>query len=156
MPGWSSSARALCSNPFKATLGVWPSRGSSTSPAMSPKTRRSCVTGAELALRLDDVGAASKQHEVYGLTRVPLGPFRVPFPGNLLFLKRVPGIKRWGPYAELSARQWEAILAELERVGARMTVGITAGWVELDGRVVPFPQKFCDAAAAIRRGVERG
>ena len=114
------------------------------------------MTGAELALRLDDVGAASKQHEVYGLTRVPLGPLRVPFPGNLLFLKRVPGIKRWGPYAELSARQWEAILAELERVGARMTVGITAGWVELDGRVVPFPQRFCDAAAAIRRGVERG
>ena len=27
-----------------------------------------------MALRLDDVGAASKQHEVYGITRIPFGP----------------------------------------------------------------------------------
>jgi hypothetical protein len=37
-----------------------------------------------------------------------------------------------------------------------MTVGVTAGWVETDGRIVPFPRKFPDAAVAIRRGVDRG
>jgi peptidoglycan/xylan/chitin deacetylase (PgdA/CDA1 family) len=47
-------------------------------------------------------------------------------------------------------------LTELETAGARMTVGVTAGWVETDGLIVPFPRKFPDAAAAIRRGVDRG
>lgn len=112
--------------------------------------------GGGVALRLDDVGAASKRHEVYGVTRLPLGRWSLPFPGNFLFLKYMPPIKRWGPYPELTAAQWEAILAELEATGARMTVGVTAGWVEGDGRIVPFPVKFPDAAAVIRRGVDRG
>lgn len=106
-----------------------------------------------LALRLDDVGAASKQHEVYGLTRIPVGRWVLPFPGNFLFLKYLPPVKRWGPYRELSAAEWESILADLEATGSRMTVGITAGWVEADGRVVPFPRKFPAAAAAIREGL---
>jgi hypothetical protein len=108
------------------------------------------------ALRLDDVGAASKQHEVYGVTRIKLGPLALPFPGNFLFLKYLPPVKRWGPYRELTAAEWECVLVELEARGARMTVGVTAGWVETDGRIVPFPRKFPDAAAAIRRGVDRG
>ncbi|HEX9124863.1 MAG TPA: hypothetical protein VF948_00580, partial [Methylomirabilota bacterium] len=91
------------------------------------------------ALRLDDVGAASKQHEVYGVTRIELGPLALPFPGNFLFLKYLPPVKRWGPYRELTAPEWERVLAELESRGARMTVGVTAGWVETDGRIVPFP-----------------
>ncbi len=111
---------------------------------------------APTALRMDDVGAASKRFEVYGLTRLPLGPLRLAFPGNFLFLKYLPPIKRWGPYPELTAGQWEEILAALEVAGARMTVGITAGWVEADGSVVPFPKKFPGAAAVIRRGAERG
>jgi hypothetical protein len=37
-----------------------------------------------------------------------------------------------------------------------MTVAVTAGWVERDGRVVPFPIKFPDAAAALRDGARRG
>lgn len=114
------------------------------------------MSGGGIALRLDDVGAASKQHEVYGLTRIPVGPWALPFPGNFLFLKYLPPIKRWGPYRELSATEWEAILVMLEAGSARMTVGITAGWVEADGSVVPFPQKFPDAAAVIRDGVRRG
>lgn len=113
------------------------------------------MDGRSVALRLDDVGAASKQHEVYGLTRIPLGSWAVPFPGNFLFLKYLPPIKQWGPYRELSAAEWEAILSFLDAAGSRMTVGITAGWVEGDGRVVPFPRKFPGAAAVIREGVRR-
>ena len=108
------------------------------------------------ALRLDDVGAASKQHEVYGVTRIKLGPLALPFPGNFLFLKYLPPVKRWGPYRELCAEEWERMLTALEGARAGMTVGVTAGWVESDGRIVPFPRKFPDAAAVIRRGVERG
>src|SRR5439155_1184047 len=108
------------------------------------------------ALRLDDVGAASKQHEVYGLTRIRLGSRALPFPGNFLFLKYLPPIKRWGPYRELSAREWEGMLVALEAAGARMTAAITAGWVGADGGVTPFPRKFPDAAGVIREGVRRG
>lgn len=111
---------------------------------------------AARALRLDDVGAASKRHEVYGVTRIRIGTRALPFPGNFLFLKYLPPVKRWGPYRELTAAEWEGILGALEAAGARMSVGVTAGWVEADGRVVPFPLKFPESAAVIRRGVERG
>ncbi|PYN01442.1 MAG: hypothetical protein DME07_13810 [Candidatus Rokuibacteriota bacterium] len=111
---------------------------------------------SSVALRLDDVGAASKQHEVYGLTRIRLGSRALPFPGNFLFLKYLPPIKRWGPYRELSAREWEGMLVALEAAGARMTAAITAGWVGADGGVTPFPRKFPDAAGVIREGVRRG
>jgi peptidoglycan/xylan/chitin deacetylase (PgdA/CDA1 family) len=108
------------------------------------------------ALRLDDVGAASKQHEVYGATRIEIGPLAIPFPGNFLFFKYIPPAKRWGPYRELDAEEWERSLATLEAAGTRMTVGVTAGWVEREGTIVPFPRKFPETAAVIRRGVERG
>jgi peptidoglycan/xylan/chitin deacetylase (PgdA/CDA1 family) len=112
--------------------------------------------GDVVALRLDDVGAASKQHEVYGITRIQVGPLALPFPGNLLFLKYLPPIKRWGPYPELTAAQWEEILATLAGAGARLTVAVTAGWVERDGRIVPFPIKFPAAARVLREGLDRG
>lgn len=114
------------------------------------------MSGSGVALRVDDIGASSKVHEVYGLTRIRMGIVTLPFPGNFLFLKYLPPIKRWGPYRELSAAEWDAILALLEAECARMTVGITAGWVEANGRVVPFPLKFPVAAAVIREGADRG
>ena len=109
-----------------------------------------------VALRLDDVGASSKRFEVYGRTRLPFGGWQLPFPGNFLFLKYLPPIKRWGPYGELTAQAWEQILLLLEATGARMTVAITAGWVERDGRVVPYPRKFPDAAALLSQAVRQG
>ena len=113
------------------------------------------MSGTAVALRLDDVGAASKAWEVYGVTRLPLGRWSLPFPGNLLFLKYVPPIKRWAPYRELGARDWDAILAALQAARARLTVAVTAGWVERDGRVTPYPKKFSDAASALRAGVQQ-
>jgi hypothetical protein len=114
------------------------------------------MPGTAVALRLDDVGAASKAHEVYGLTRLRLGGWSLPFPGNALFLKYLPPIKRWAPYRELGAADWETITAALQAASARMTVAVTAGWVERDGRVVPYPQKFPAAARALRDAEQRG
>jgi peptidoglycan/xylan/chitin deacetylase (PgdA/CDA1 family) len=111
---------------------------------------------AVLALRLDDVGAASKRHEVYGRTRIPLGPVALPFPGNFLFLKYLAPIKRWGPYPELGPGHWEAILDDLGAARARLTVAVTAGWVEDDARIVPFPVKFPDQARLLRAGHRAG
>jgi hypothetical protein len=111
---------------------------------------------AAIALRMDDVGAASKRHEVHGLTRLRVGGLPLPFPGNFLFLKYLPGIKRWGPYRELGPRDFEAILERLADTGSRLTVAITAGWVEDDGAIVPYPLKFPDSSRLIREGVARG
>ena len=83
------------------------------------------MTGVAVALRLDDVGAASKRHEVYGLTRVRVGRLAVPFPGNFLFLKYLPPIKRWGPYRELSASEWTAMLGE--PMNRAFVVGVQVG-----------------------------
>jgi peptidoglycan/xylan/chitin deacetylase (PgdA/CDA1 family) len=112
--------------------------------------------GDLLALRLDDVGAASKQHEAYGVTRIRVGSLALPFPGNFLFLKYLPPIKRWAPYPELSVAQWEEILNALSAAGARLTVAVTAGWVESDGRVAPFPVKFPGQAKVLRAAAARG
>ena len=114
------------------------------------------MSSPTVALRMDDVGAASKRYEVYGTTRIRLGPVALPFPGNLLFLKYLPPIKRWGPYRELGAAEWEAILALLAARRSRMTVGVTAGWVEPDGSVTPYPRKFPAASRLVREGAERG
>ena len=109
-----------------------------------------------IILRMDDVGAASKRHEVYGITRIPIGPWRAPFPGNFLWLKYLPGIKRWGRYAELGAPQWRAILEALADAGAHLTVAVTAAWVEDDGALTPYAQRFPEAAAVLREGIAAG
>jgi peptidoglycan/xylan/chitin deacetylase (PgdA/CDA1 family) len=107
-----------------------------------------------LALRLDDVGAASKRYEVYAQRDLHLGPLRVP--GNLLFLKALPPFKAWGPYREMRPAEWAAVFATLEESGAVLTVGVTAAWVNWDGSLTPFPERFPGEAAALREGVEAG
>ena len=63
--------------------------------------------GRSLALRLDDVGASTKRYEVYSKCRFGIGRYAIS--GNWLFLKYLPGIKAWGPYRELSAKEWRQI-----------------------------------------------
>jgi hypothetical protein len=98
------------------------------------------------ALRMDDVGACSKRYEVYSNWRC----------GNWLFLKYLPPFKAWGPYRELEAGELEALLGLLERRGARLTVAVTASWVEDASRRIPFPKAFPAQARVLREGVERG
>ncbi len=105
----------------------------------------------QLALRLDDVGASSKRYEVYSKRYWRLGPLHLS--GDRLFLKYLPGIKAWGPYRELSAREWSAILELLSAHSAVLTVAVTAAWAERESVVIPFPERFPDQAAVLRDGV---
>lgn len=107
-----------------------------------------------LALRMDDVGASSKRYEVYSKWRVGAGPLQIS--GNWLFLKYLRPFKAWGPYPELEANQWRQICDLLIRHEAKLTVAITAGWAESSRRVIPFPERFPAAAAAIKEGVAAG
>jgi len=112
------------------------------------------MSGSPLALRLDDVGAASKRYEVYARRDLRLGPLRLS--GNLLFLKALPPFKAWGPYREMRPAEWTAVFAVLEEAGAVLTVGVTAAWVNWDGSLTPFSERFPGEAAALREGAEAG
>jgi len=107
-----------------------------------------------VALRLDDVGASTKRYEVYSERSWRVGPWRVQ--GNWLFLKYVPAFRGWGPYREMRAEEWKAVLDLLEQHDARLTVAVTATWVDSEDSLIPFPERFPDQAAVLKEGVERG
>ncbi|HEC21797.1 MAG TPA: DUF2334 domain-containing protein [Chloroflexi bacterium] len=112
------------------------------------------MKGERLALRIDDIGAASKRYEVYARRDLALGPVRVS--GNFLFLKYLPPFKAWGPYREMRPQEWKQVFRLLEAHGAVITVSVTAAWVNRDGSLTPFPRKFPAEAAVLREGVESG
>ena len=100
----------------------------------------------KLALRIDDIGASSKQHLYYTKRWYSnWGPLRD---------RRLFG--HWAPYREMTAADWSQIFKILERFRAKLTVGVTATWVEDDGTLVPFPERFPEEAAALGDGLARG
>lgn len=101
-----------------------------------------------LALRIDDIGASSKRYEIYSKKFRGLG--------NFLFMKYLPFFNSWGPYRELTSVEWEQIFKILNKYYAKLTVGITAAWVEKDGSLVPFPTKYNQEAAKIKEGLDSG
>ena len=107
-----------------------------------------------VAFRMDDVGACSKRYEVYSDWSCGIGPLRIS--GNWLFLKYLPPLKKWGPYREMTAKEWYQIFQLLQRAQATLTVAVTAAWVESDTAIIPFPEQFPEEAAALREGVRDG
>ena len=86
----------------------------------------------KIILRMDDVGASSKKFEVYSKYRL----------GNFLFLKYFYPFKAMGPYEELSDSQWDSIFEVLDRHNAKLTVGLTAGWVDKDTTLYHLMKNF--------------
>jgi peptidoglycan/xylan/chitin deacetylase (PgdA/CDA1 family) len=50
----------------------------------------------------------------------------------------------------------EAILNVLERHEAKLTVGVTAAWVNWDGSLTPYPERFPAQAEVLRDGIQAG
>ncbi|MCH7787063.1 MAG: polysaccharide deacetylase family protein [Chloroflexi bacterium] len=109
---------------------------------------------APLVIRLDDVGACSKKYEIYSRIQRRVGPLGVP--SDWLFLKYLPGLKAWGPYPEISAKTWRRIIAMLKQYDARLVLGVTASWVESEQELIPYPDKFPEAAAVLKDACHRG
>lgn len=107
-----------------------------------------------LALRIDDIGAASKRNEVYSKYEWRWRRWRVS--GNWLFIKYLPRYRAWGVYREMRPAEWEHVFRLLEQYRAKLTVGITATWVETPHDLTPFPQKFPAAAAILKQGADNG
>lgn len=112
----------------------------------------------EIAVKMDDVGAVSKIYNQYGKVlwevfgrNLPLTPF-----ANWLFLKRTKPFKRWAPYRELTVVEWDNIFSLLRKYNAKLTVGVTASWVEQDGNLIPFHKKFPSEASKLKEGVREG
>ena len=86
----------------------------------------------KIALRIDDIGASTKKFEVYS---------KLPF-GNFLFLKYLYPFKAWAPYDEINYVKWNKIFDMLHKYNSKLTVGVTASWVDEKNNLIPFYEKF--------------
>jgi len=119
-----------------------------------------------IALRLDDVGASAKKYEVYsdrvwklrirGRTLKIKGRKLKISVGNWLFLKYLPVFKAWGPYREMTTKEWYDVYDLLERFRAKLTVAVTAAWAESEKNIIPFPVRFPEEASVLKEGLQQG
>lgn len=100
----------------------------------------------KLFLRIDDIGASTKKFEIYSKNRF----------ANVLFFKYLERFRAWAPYQELSTQQWKYVFEILNKYNAKLTVGVTASWVEKDGTLVPFPEKYPEQAKLLKNASEDG
>jgi len=100
----------------------------------------------KIAFRMDDVGASTKQFEVYSKS----------YFGNFLFLKYIYPFKAWAPYRELNEKDWEEITVILGKYGAHLTVAITAAWVDEKNDLIPFPEEFPKQAKVLKEASKNG
>lgn len=106
------------------------------------------MTGKPIMLRMDDVGASSKEFCIYSNKFMGLG--------NFLFLKYLPHFKAWGRYRELLVEDWDLMFDLLSANQAVLTVAVTACWVESDGKLTPVYNKFEKQIMKLREGVSSG
>ncbi len=106
------------------------------------------MTQDHIMLRMDDVGASSKEFCVYSN--------KLGYVGSFLFLKYLPQLKAWGRYKELWAEDWDSIFDLLSANQAVLTVAVTASWVERDGSLTPIYDKFEKQVMKLREGVACG
>ena len=99
-----------------------------------------------VAFRIDDIGASTKRYEVYSKRRF----------GNFLYLKYLKSFGAWGSYREMSIVEWYGLFAILREFSGKLTVGVTAAWVERNGKLTPFPDKFPEEAEVLKKGLNEG
>jgi len=97
-------------------------------------------------LRIDDIGASTKKFEIYSKTKL----------ANILFFKYLKSFRAWAPYPELTKKQLEQVFELLAKYDAKLTVGLTAAWVEKDSTLIPFPEKYPEQADLLKFASERG
>ena len=105
------------------------------------------MNSKNIVLRIDDIGASTKEYEIYSKKWFGLG--------NFLFLKYMNYFKAWARYREMNADEWYKVFDLLKKYNAKLTVGVTATWVNYDGSRVPFNDKFPEEARALKYGVEQ-
>ena len=64
------------------------------------------------------------------------------FFGNFFFLKKMSQFKAWGPYNEIEPNKWEEIFDYIGENNFKLTLAITASWVDEKSNLIPFYDKF--------------
>lgn len=108
--------------------------------------------------RIDDIGASTKHFNQHGRKYVKLFgkiPFYFPF-ANVWFFKRSEPFRGWAVYDELTASEWNVFLELFEQYHIVPIIAVTATWVERDGRLTPFPEKFPAQAQLLKEALHRG
>ena len=120
---------------------------------------REITAGKEkIVLRLDDVGASSKEYNQHGKVywKIFGKPLPVAFFSNWFFFKRIKPFANWAVYQELGKDEWTKIFLLLKSRNAKLTVGVTACWALSENELVPFNKKFPVVIAILKEGVEEG
>ena len=99
-----------------------------------------------MMVRLDDVGASSKQFEWWSRHRW----------ANVWPLHHRRLFGAWGPYRELNATELEIMLCRVAELNGTITLAITAFWCEADARLIPYSVKFPAQANVVRQWVVAG
>jgi len=89
-----------------------------------------------MQVRIDDVGASTKKYNQH----VKSFPFCSVF--DFWPLKVIWPFKGWGPYKELTLKEWQEALSFFEKNNIKPIIAITACWVERNNTLTPFPKKF--------------
>lgn len=112
----------------------------------------------KIILRIDDIGASTKQYNQRGKKHWRILGKQVPiaFFANWFFFKRIKPFARWGIYPELGVEQWIRIFILLRERDAKLTVGITACWAASEEELIPFDEKFPEEASILKEGSEEG
>jgi peptidoglycan/xylan/chitin deacetylase (PgdA/CDA1 family) len=111
----------------------------------------------KIALRMDDVGASSKIYQQYGLSSFYFFKKKIRISSritNFLFFKRISYVKGWGPYTELTVKEFELLFNFLDKNKLKMTIAITACWVNKKGELIPYYEKFNDSAKIIKNAIK--
>jgi peptidoglycan/xylan/chitin deacetylase (PgdA/CDA1 family) len=56
----------------------------------------------------------------------------------------------------MSVEEWKEVYNLLRSFAAKLTVGVTAGWVERNGTITIFPEKFSKVAKVLKDGLNEG
>ena len=109
-------------------------------------------------LRIDDIGASSKEFEYYGKNSVKILGKYLPLPElltNFLFFKKFPLWSGWAKYDELSSDNWISIIDFLDENKIILNVALTACWVNKEGNLIKFNEKFPSQTEIIRDGINK-
>jgi len=100
----------------------------------------------KLALRIDDIGASTKLFNYYSKNRFC----------NIGVLRHRKLFGSWAPYNEISPELWNQLFQILREFQAKLTVAVTACWVDKSGNLEPFYEKFPQQAELLKFGVNAG
>lgn len=112
----------------------------------------------KIALRIDDFFSSAKKYEACGKETVSIcgKTISISSLSNFLFMKYLPGIRRRPRCPEMKVPELESLFEIIERNNARVTVGVTASWVEKNGGLVPFFEKFPEQAKFLKEKSQSG